>query len=229
MKRILPFGLLVLVGLIGFAFLGDLDGETLERYHRQFGRMVEAYPLAAPLVAVLVYAVVVAGFLPIALWVTLACGFAFGTFWGGVLSVMGATIGAVVTFLAARSSLGRPLHQWAGPRLYKLEKGLADDAWSYLMVLRMVPAFPFWLVNIVPALLRVPLSTFVITTALGIAPATFVLASIGSGLARVFAEGGSPDLSIMTEPDILLPLLAVSLLALVPAAWRHLRPGAGGL
>jgi uncharacterized membrane protein YdjX (TVP38/TMEM64 family) len=223
-KRLFLFGLLTVLVVTGFVLAGDVDGETLFRHHLELRRMVDLHPLAAPMVAVLVYAVVVAGFLPIALWITLACGFAFGTFWGGVLSILGATVGAVVTFLMARSSLGGPMRRWATPWLQRLENGLQRDAWSYLMVLRMVPAFPFWLVNIVPALLRVPLHTFVVTTAIGIAPATFILASIGSGLADVFASGKRPDLGIMTEPQVVLPLLGVSLLALLPPLWRRFRP-----
>jgi uncharacterized membrane protein YdjX (TVP38/TMEM64 family) len=223
-KRLLPLGLLAVLAVTGFILVGDVDGEMLQRHHLQLRRMVDLHPVAAPLVAVLVYAAVVAGFLPIALWVTLACGIAFGTFWGGVLSILGATIGAVVTFLMTRSSLGGPMRQWAGPWLQRLENGLHQDAWSYLMVLRMVPAFPFWLVNIVPALLRVPLRTFVVTTAIGIAPATFFLASIGSGLASVFARGGRVDVGIMTEPEVVLPLLGLSFLALLPPLWRRLRP-----
>ncbi|WP_051328559.1 TVP38/TMEM64 family protein [Geminicoccus roseus] len=223
MKRTLPALLLVALGLLGWILLGDVDQETLRAYHAGLRRAVDAYPVAAPLLAVLAYAVAVAACLPIALWITVALGFAFGTVWGGTLSVIGGTLGAVVTFLVTRTSLGEPLRRWAGPWLQTVERGFQSGMWSYLLVIRLVPVMPAWLTNTVPALLRVPLGVFAATTAIGIAPATYVLASIGAGLAAVFAAGGSPDLAIMTDPAVLGPLLAVSALALVPVAWRWLR------
>jgi uncharacterized membrane protein YdjX (TVP38/TMEM64 family) len=99
--------------------------------------------------------------------------------------------------------------------------------WGYLLVIRLVPVMPAWLTNTVPALLGVPVGVFVVSTALGIAPATFVLSSVGAGLAAVFARGGTPDLSIMTDIVVLGPLIGIAALALVPVAWRHLRARRG--
>ena len=90
-------------------------------------------------------------------------------------------------------------------------------------MLRLVPLFPFWLVNLVPALLGVPLKTYVIATAIGIIPGTFVFASVGNGLGEVLAAGETPDVSVIFEPHVLIPILGLAALALIPVfykAWK---------
>jgi uncharacterized membrane protein YdjX (TVP38/TMEM64 family) len=105
----------------------------------------------------------------------------------------------------------------------KLEDGFRRDALSYLLFLRLVPAFPFWLVNLVPALLGVGLPTFVLGTFLGIIPGTLVYVSVGNGLGAVLDGGGTPDLGIVLTPAVLLPLLGLALLSLVPILVRKVR------
>ena len=122
---------------------------------------------------------------------TIAGGFLFGTLTTTVVVVVGATIGAIALFLAARYAFFDALHAKAGPALLKMEKGFQENALSYLLVLRLIPLFPFWLVNLVPALLGVPLRTYVIGTALGIIPGTFVFASVGNGLGTLLEEGAN--------------------------------------
>ena len=173
-----------------------------------------AHPLLATLAFVVVYAGATALSLPGALFLTMAGGFLFGTWLGGLLSVIGATSGAVVLFLIARSSLGAALRDRAGPWLMRLEAGFRRDAFSYLLVLRLVPLFPFWLVNLVPALLDVPLSTFALATFVGIIPGGLVYASVGSGLGAVLDRGEQPDLDLILEPQVFLPLLGLAALAL---------------
>lgn len=223
MRQALPLFALVAFGLASWMLLGKIDAETLRIHHGQLRQTVDAHPFLAPFVAILVYAAAVAACLPIALWITLALGFAFGTVWGGILSVLGGTLGAALTFAVTRTSLGRPLRQWAGPWLRRAERGFQDGMWGYLLAVRLVPVMPAWITNTVPALLGVPLGVFLVTTALGIAPATFVLASVGAGLATVFAHEGKIDLEIMTDVMVLGPLVAIALLALIPMTWRHLR------
>ena len=123
-------------------------------------------------------------------------------------------------FLAARYALFDILHAKAGPALLKMEQGFRENAFNYLLVLRLVPLFPFWLVNLVPALLGVPLKTYVIATAIGIIPGTFVFASVGNGLGEILASGKTPDLSIIYDPEVLIPLLGLAVLALVPVLYK---------
>jgi uncharacterized membrane protein YdjX (TVP38/TMEM64 family) len=171
------------------------------------------------------YIAIVALSLPGGAVATLTGGFLFGTWLGGLAAVVGATIGATLLFLAARTALGDVLRAKAGPGLRKLEDGFKRDALSYLLVLRLIPAFPFFLVNLAPAFLGVSLRIYVIGTFFGILPGTFVFASVGAGLGAVFDRGERPDLSIILSPPVLLPLLALAALALVPVIWNRLKKG----
>ena len=129
-----------------------------------------------------VYIVVVALSVPGGALLTITGGFLFGWLVGGLSTVIGATIGATIVFLIAKTSLGETLAAKAGPWMAKLSEGFRNDAMNYLLFLRLVPAFPFWLINLAPALLNVPLSTFVIATFIGIIPGTFAFAFLGAGL-----------------------------------------------
>ncbi len=172
---------------------------------------------------VLAYIAIVALSLPGGAVATLPGGFLFGTWLGGLAAVVGATVGATLLFLAARTALGETLRAKAGPGLRKLEEGFKRDALSYLLVLRLIPAFPFFQVNLAPAFLGVSLRVYAIGTFLGILPATFVFASVGAGLGAVFDRGETPDLSIVLSPPVLLPLLALAALAMLPVLWRKFR------
>lgn len=142
---------------------------------------------APPLAYVAIYAVAIALSLPVGLVLTLVGGLLFGWLFGGLCAVTGATIGATIIFLAARSSLGEALGEKAGPWLVKLREGFKENALSYLLFLRLVPLFPFWLVNLAPAVLGVPLGTYVLGTFIGIIPGTFAIASAGAGLDSIIA------------------------------------------
>ncbi len=115
------------------------------------------------------------------------------------------------------------LRRRAGPWIGRLEAGFRENALSYLLVLRLVPLFPFWLVNLVPAFLGVPLTTYALGTFVGIIPGSFVYASVGNGLGAVFDAGGTPDLTIIFEPEILLPIIGLSLLALIPVVYKKFK------
>ena len=184
--------------------------------------LVAAHPVAAPAAYVLAYVCVTAFSLPGAAAMTLAGGFLFGTLAGGGLAVVGATIGATAVFAAARTALGDRLRLRTGGMLARIEEGFRRDAASYLLFLRLVPAFPFFVVNIAAALLGARPGVFVATTLVGIVPGTFVFASIGAGLGSVFDAGARPDLSVALSWPVLGPLLGLGLLALLPVAWRRL-------
>ncbi|HEX7006901.1 MAG TPA: VTT domain-containing protein, partial [Alphaproteobacteria bacterium] len=140
---------------------------------------------------------------------------------GTVFAVIGATAGATVLFLAARTALGETLRARAGPALKRMEDGFRRNGLSYLLVLRLVPIFPFWLVNLVPAFLNVPLRVYLLGTFVGIIPGTAVFAGVGNGLGALLAECRMPDLGVVFRPEILLPLLALAALALVPVLYRR--------
>jgi uncharacterized membrane protein YdjX (TVP38/TMEM64 family) len=102
-----------------------------------------------------------------------------------------------------------------------MEAGFRENAFNYLLVLRLIPLFPFWLVNLVPAFLGVPLRTYVVATLLGIIPGSLVYASVGNGLGVVFDQGDTPDLGIIFKPAILGPILGLAALALLPVVYRR--------
>jgi uncharacterized membrane protein YdjX (TVP38/TMEM64 family) len=214
----LGLGLFFALGLNRYATL-----DTLRDNRQALTGWVSANELVAVLVFMGVYALMVAFSVPGALVATLTGGFLFGTVVGGLCTVLAATVGATILFIAAKSALGDVLRARAGSSIARMEEGFRENAFSYLLVLRLVPIFPFFLVNLAPAFLGVPLSTFVAATFLGIIPGTFVFASLGNGLGAVFDAGGTPDLGLIKQPEVIGPLLALAALALVPVIYRRLR------
>jgi len=177
--------------------------------------------MIAVAVSIAVYAIAVALSLPGALILTITSGFLFGAVLGSVYAVTGATLGAVGLFLFVRMGLGDSMRSRAGGAIDRLRRGFAENALGYLLFLRLLPIFPFWLVNLAAALLAVPLRTFVIATAVGIIPGSAVYASFGSGLGSLLDEGKPIDLGSILTPSIFLPLLALAVLALAPALYQR--------
>lgn len=176
---------------------------------------------------VLVYAGAVALSLPGAVVLTLAGGLLFGTALGALCAVVGATAGATLLFLAARSALGGWLTGRATPFMDRVRPGLERDGFSYLLALRLLPLFPFWLVNLAAALVGMRLGAFALATVLGIIPGTVVFASVGAGIGSVLAAGHTPDLSIIFRPAVILPLVGLAALSLLPVGWRRWKAAHG--
>jgi uncharacterized membrane protein YdjX (TVP38/TMEM64 family) len=166
------------------------------------------------------YVLAVAFSLPIASLLTLAGGAVLG--WPAVILVVtAATTGAGLVFLAARNLFTDLLRRLAGGFFAKLERGFSQNAFFYLLALRLVPAAPFWAVNIVPSLTRMPFRQFMGATCLGIIPGTVVHISVGRGLDHILAAGKTPDLGVLTSPEILLPLAGLGALSLLPILVRR--------
>jgi uncharacterized membrane protein YdjX (TVP38/TMEM64 family) len=184
---------------------------------------VHAHKTQAVLAFIAAYIVVAAFSLPIGSLLSVAGGFLFGSVFGSAWIVIGATIGATILFLIAKTALGDPLRERFAAQLRPMEEGFRANAFSYLLILRLVPLFPFWLVNLAPAFFGVSLITFVITTFVGIIPGAFVFASIGNGLNALFEAGEQPDLSLMTllaRPDFYIPIVGLTVLSLIPIVYR---------
>lgn len=145
---------------------------------------------------------------------TLAGGFLFGSVLGTVLVNIGATTGATLAFLVARYLLRDWVEHKFGDRLEPIQAGFAKNAFSYLMTLRLIPAFPFFLVNLVSGLTRVNLGTYVLATSLGIIPGSFVFAFAGRQLGTINSLGE------IASPPVLLAFTFLGLLALMPIAYR---------
>jgi len=173
-----------------------------------------------------VYVVIVAFSLPGAAIATLAGGFLFATFPGALYNVTAATIGATAIFTAARmgfgDKLGAKMENSQG-MVKRIKDGIDENQWSVLFLIRLVPAVPFFVANLVPAMVEVPLRRFVISTFLGIIPGSVVYTSVGAGLGEVFARGETPNLGIIFEPHILLPILGLCALAVLPIILKAVR------
>ncbi len=195
-------------------------------HHRDdlFAWRNENYALTA-LIFVLAYVIIVTLSIPGGVWLTVAGGFLFGTPIGTLLSVCGASLGAIAVFLAARFALGEYLQARAGPATRRMEAGFREDAFNYLLILRLIPLFPFWLVNLVPAFLGVPLRTYALATVIGIIPGSFVYCGIGNGLGSVFESDQTPDLGVIFEPAVLLPIIGLAVLSLLPIAYKRYKHG----
>jgi len=241
LRRLAPLLAVLAVAAVVYcaAGRGSLSLETLIRHREAVGSFVRGHAVAALLAYLGIYIVTVALSVPGATFLTLTGGFLFGVWAGAAASAVGATIGATVIFLVARTALGEPLLACAGPRAAELARGFRADAFSYLLFLRLVPAFPFFLVNLVPAFAGVRLAPFVAATALGVIPAAVVYSLAGTGLDSVIAveqkafadclASGAADCRLVFDardvltPQLIAALVALGLLALLPVVVRHLR------
>ncbi|PTW62490.1 putative membrane protein YdjX (TVP38/TMEM64 family) [Breoghania corrubedonensis] len=243
-KRWLPLAVLLALMVLGFA-LGwhkYLSLSELIRNHAALAAMVEQHRIAALGLFCAVYVAAVALSFPGASLLTMVGGLLFGALAAGAITAFAATIGAVIIFLAARTSLGHALKERAGSMAARLAKGLREDAFNYLLFLRLTPIFPFWLVNVAPALVNVPLRTYTLATFIGILPGTYAYAFLGSGLESLIAaqERADPgcaargscsiDPSALVTRQMIIAFVALGIVALIPVVtkkWRRWRAGDG--
>ncbi|WP_458791751.1 TVP38/TMEM64 family protein [Yoonia sp. MH D7] len=225
--RRLPLILILCVAAFGAFFLRDyLSFDTLRDNRESLLAYRDDNYLATVLVFVAVYILIVGFSLPGATVASLTGGFLFATFPGALFNIVGATIGATAIFMAARWGLGEKLSAKMDSSqggIKKIKSAIDANQWEALFLLRLVPAVPFFVANLVPALVGVPLYRFVVTTFIGIIPGTVVLTSVGAGLGEVFDRGDTPDLGIFTEPAFVLPILGLCLLAVLPIILKALR------
>ena len=220
LSRNLPLIGILIVALIGFFTLRDyLSFQTLADNREALIDFRDSNYLMTALVLISVYVLVVAFSLPGATIATLTSGFLFGPVFGALFSVLSATIGATLIFLAARHGFGETLGQRmeaSKGTIKKIKDGIDENQWSMLFVIRLVPVVPFFVANLVPAFMQVPLHRYVISTFFGIMPGSVVYTSVGSGLGEVFARGETPNLGIIFEPHVLFPILGLAALSLLP-------------
>ncbi len=239
-RRLLPPALLALAmaGAYAAGLQRYLDLDAILQHRAGLKQLVEAHGLAALALYGLAYAASVALSIPGAALLTLLGGFLFGGLLGGGVTVIAATAGALVVFVVARSAFGESLQRKAGPALGRILDGFKQDAASYMLFLRLVPAFPFWLVNLAAPLGGVPLRTFIWTTLVGIIPGTLAFSLAGAGLDSVAAAqeqartaclaagrgdcGGGLDLKAILTPELLVAFALLGCVALLPAIWRRI-------
>ena len=218
-KRFLPLLVLVLAIIAIFASgVGRyLSLDALQTHEAALRAFVDDNLILALVAFVAVYALATAVSFPGAVVLTLAGGYLFGTWVGGTATVIGATIGSILVFYVVQTSLGEALRAKAeadGGTLKKVIDGVRDGAFGYILTLRLIPVAPFWLVNVAAALANAPFKAYALATLVGIMPATFIYSGIGAGIGAVIARGETPDLGVIFEPKVLLPLVALGLLSL---------------
>lgn len=241
LRRFAPIILIVLAMAAVFATGAHrhVSLETLVRHRMAIDAFITAHAVTAVAAFMAVYVIAVALSIPGAVFLTISGGVLFGTLIGGLATVVSATIGATIIFLVAKSACGETLIRRAGPLAGKLADGFCANAFSYLLFLRLVPAFPFFLVNLVPALVGVRLSTFIAATAIGIVPATFAFAFLGAGLDSVIAaqevtyraclasgRGDCAlqfDIGMIATPRLLAALATLGAIALIPVIVKRIR------
>lgn len=224
-KQLIPVAVLI-TGLVAFFAFGLDEYVTLTALKENRELVADWVRDAGTLAFIaylVIYTIATAFSLPAAGIITIAGGFLFGPWLGGGLSVIGATFGATILFLAARYAIADLLRDRAGPAIRKMEAGFKENALSYLLFLRLIPVFPFFVVNLVPAFLGVSLGTFVLGTFFGIIPGSLVFASLGDGFSAVVEKGGDIDLGIIFEPRFLLPILGLACLSLLPILYKKLK------
>jgi uncharacterized membrane protein YdjX (TVP38/TMEM64 family) len=228
-RKYAPLGLL-LAGLIAaylFGLHNYLSLTYLSQQRDMLAGMVAAHPFVSPALFFAAYVAAVAFSLPAASILTIFGGFLFGWLAGGLLVVFAATIGATILFLAARSSFGQALRSKLGDKAAAFADGLRDDAFNYLLVLRLAPIFPFFVVNVAPALFNVKTRDYVLATFLGIIPGTFAYAWLGEGVGSILdaakASGIEPSVKDLVTPEITFAFLALAIVAAMPLVVRKLR------
>lgn len=228
-KRLLPIAVLV-AGLVAF-FAFDLDRfvtlDALKTHREALQGWVDSQGVVAWLVYAAIYMAAVAFSIPGGAVLTIAGGFMLGPFVATAVVVVGATCGATLLFLAARYAFADYLRGKAGGAMRRMEAGFNENPVSYMLILRLVPLFPFWLVNLVPAFLGVKLGTYFLSTLVGIIPGTFVYALVGDGAGAVLDAGGDLDLGIIFEPRFLAPIIGLAVLACIPILYKRIQARRG--
>jgi len=245
-RRFLP--LLAVLTLMALAFVMGwhkaLSFKTIGLNYEALRGFIADHRIIALFAYIGIYTTIVALSLPGALVLTLAGGLLFGWQVSAPATVIAATLGATLLFLVARSSIGESLADKAGPWLDRLRAGFQENALSYLLFLRLVPAFPFVVVNLAAALLGMPLRTFVLATVIGIIPGTLAYSVAGSSLGSVVeAQNQSHQACLAKAPvnpatdcpytidtgalltkDLVLAFVLLGCVALIPVVlkkWRE--------
>jgi uncharacterized membrane protein YdjX (TVP38/TMEM64 family) len=225
------FWLLAIAAAIGFSLyeadlLPSLTLESLRDHRDELTDWVEANAAAAMATYFAVYVAVVALSIPCAVFLTISGGFLFGAAVGVPLAVLGATAGAALLFVMVRGVVGSAPLERLGPRAAQLAECIRKDAASYLLAMRFTPMFPFFLVNLVPAIVGVPLRTYVLTTLVGVIPVTLVFSLAGAGLGAALDSGAALSAGAILTPEVAASLAGLALLSLasIPIRrWAELR------
>jgi len=220
--------LIVFASILGIFFssgMGDyLTFETIKENRDSLEVLVRDNYLISVTGFMVFYILAVSFSIPGAVWLTISAGLVFGVVPATIYSVFAATIGATATFLLTRYVFEGAVSAFAGEAINRMRDGFVRNALSYMLVLRLIPLFPFFIVNVVPAVLGVPVRTYLLGTFLGIIPGTFVYALAGDGVGQIIGEGGIVDPgSALLKPKVLGALIGLAVLTMVPLVYKRYR------
>jgi len=225
MKRWIPLIVIIILMLIAY-FSGItqfLTFENIKENRQLILSYIDQYPLLTLCLFILLYIVMTALSLPGGALLSIIGGFLFGVPLSTIYVVVGATIGATIIFLAARTAIGDLLKRKAGPFLSKMDAGFQKNTASYLLFLRLIPLVPFWLVNIAPAFFNVKTRTYLWTTFVGIIPGAYVFTQAGNGLGAIFDSGKEFSIETVFNIEVKIALVVLALFALIPVFVKRLR------
>lgn len=204
------------VALYASGVATDISLDNVQANEIRLRAEVAAAPLAALAAFIALYAVATGAFVPVGLVLMLAGGFLFGPLLGTFATIVGSTLGAIMTYLAARFAAGDRIRlMLTTGRLRRLVEGFDKAPFRYLLTLRLVPLSPFGLVNVAAGCARTPFRAYVAATAVGAVPHSLIYSYLGAGLGQAFLGRNSPDASLLLRPEVAWPLLALGLLALL--------------
>ncbi len=226
-KKFIPLAFILIFIVIAYCS-GLTESVTLENWsmvEKPVRDFIKGQPILAPLLFMGIYTIYTALSLPGGFVLSIIAGVLFSQPYSTLYVVIGATLGASILFFIAQTIARDFFQQKSGPFLTKMEQGFQRDAASYMLFLRLVPAFPFFLVNIAPAILGVPFFTFLWTTFLGIIPASFVFTQAGAGLMMILEkmEGEPFTLKTIFNTQVNIALISLGMLSLFPIVikkWR---------
>lgn len=216
---------LLLIIIINFSgYFSYLNLHQISSNYLFIENYIDSNFFSACLIFILVYILAVIVVMPGAWLLTFSGGFFFGWIIGSFLTIIGATIGACILFILSKSILGKYLNKKIKNKkgvLANFEKNINDNAFNYLLFMRLMPLFPFVFVNIAPSLLGIGFFVFFITTCLGIIPATIIYSLLGSGASDIFVSGDLFHLKNLISYKIVIGLGGLSLLSLIPIIFKY--------
>lgn len=217
-KIILLAVIFVIVVLIRFTPVIDfLSYETIDNNRDMLLNYVENNYIFSAMIFIIVYFITISLSIPGATLLTITSGLLFGPVAGTIYTNIGATLGAVVIFLISRYLIGERVQQKYRERFRKFNEELDRNGPNYLLTLRFIPLFPFFLVNLFGGLSRIRLRTFAWTTSLGILPGSFVYAYAGHNLGMVISPSDA------VTPEVISAFVLLGIFALIPVIYRKIK------
>jgi uncharacterized membrane protein YdjX (TVP38/TMEM64 family) len=228
-RSFLPLVVLIAIGiaLLSTGVLNRFRPDTLATEQASLQLQIAAHPVIAALIHVGVITLSISTGIPGVALLIMAGGMLFGILAGTVLSAVGVTLGALVLFLASRHAFGDHSHAHAPGFAGTLRSGYLAHPVSYTFFLRLVPFFPFGGVTVGLAWLRCPLWLFLAATGCGGSVMTAIETALGAGLAKNIGENHAISADLLADPKVVIPLVAMALLALIPIAISKWRGQAG--